>query len=389
MVPFPDYNGNSKTRFLREDGTWVVPTNNYRPISINGTPILENNNTALNLVAGTNITLSPKKDSNNKHTGEITITASNPTWDNITEKPTTLSGYGIIDGVKKVSNISADVSESCVGYTTSGHNKVNGGMFTALGGTGLYGCQLLGGYTGQNLYYRGKNNGDWTDWKELAFTDTNALTPRGGTLTINGNLTATSFSGNLDGSYINKLTGYTKATAISDITANDTLNTALGKLELKAGTAYDLVKGAYDGDGTIENLAEILKVLEGISDTETIQAIISKYLPLNGGKMTGEITFDISGLTSSDICSGIITALKSPRVQATDLICNTITLGTNSGSASSLPLTIRKYSKITSMNPDGITNLINIGTDGSISSIGNIEISKESARYIVKTDSGV
>lgn len=171
LVPFPDYNGNSKTRFLREDGTWVVPTNtnNYRPISVNGTSILENNNTALNLVAGTNITLSPKKDSNNKYTGEVTITASNPAWDNITGKPTTLAGYGITDAVK-IATKSANVSESCVGYTTAGHNLQNGGLFTGLGADGNYGSQLLGNYVGTGLYYRGKNNGTWTAWKTVAFT---------------------------------------------------------------------------------------------------------------------------------------------------------------------------------------------------------------------------
>lgn len=109
-------------------------------------------------------------------------------------------------------------------------------------------------------------------------------------LQVNGNVKATSFIGNLDGTYVNKLTGYTKATTVAGITSEDSLNTALGKLELKADTTYELVKGAYDGDGTIENLAEILKVLEGIKDTETIQAIVGKYLPLSGGTMSGIIT---------------------------------------------------------------------------------------------------
>lgn len=90
-----------------------------------------------------------------------------------------------------------------------------------------------------------------------------------------------------DGS--NALTNYTKATSISAITTTDTLTAALGKLELKADTAYSLVAGAYDGDGTIENLAEILKVLEGIKDTETIQAIVGKYLPLSGGTINGNL----------------------------------------------------------------------------------------------------
>lgn len=110
-----------------------------------------------------------------------------------------------------------------------------------------------------------------------------------GTITIN-----VPTSHNQASSDINSLAGYAKATAIAAIATSDSLNTALGKLELKADTTYELVKGAYDGDGTIENLAEILKVLEGISDTETIQAIVGKYLPLTGGMMSGNITFDVN-----------------------------------------------------------------------------------------------
>ena len=95
-------------------------------------------------------------------------------------------------------------------------------------------------------------------------------------LEVNGNVKATSFIGNLDGKYVNKLTDYTKATSPSAISNNDSLNKALGKLEYKADTAYDLVKGAYDGDGTIENLAEILKVLEGIKDTDVLNNLMQK-----------------------------------------------------------------------------------------------------------------
>ena len=78
---------------------------------------------------------------------------------------------------------------------------------------------------------------------------------------------------------------YTIATEIKNIATTDTLNSALGKLEYKADlgvTAYSLISAANNGE-SIDNLAEILKVLEGIKDTETIQAIIGKYLPLTGG----------------------------------------------------------------------------------------------------------
>lgn len=88
---------------------------------------------------------------------------------------------------------------------------------------------------------------------------------------------------------ITTLTSYVKATSNSALSTSDSLNIALGKLEYKGDlgiTAYNLVNAAYDGDGTIENLKEILKVLEGIKDTETIKGLLGKYLPLAGGTMT-------------------------------------------------------------------------------------------------------
>ena len=84
LVPVPTYNNNSKTRFLREDGTWVIPTNTnyYRPISVGGTSILGNNNTALNLVAGNFIKLTPETNSSGAYTGKVTITT---TYQNATQ----------------------------------------------------------------------------------------------------------------------------------------------------------------------------------------------------------------------------------------------------------------------------------------------------------------
>ncbi len=97
---------------------------------------------------------------------------------------------------------------------------------------------------------------------------------------------------------------YTIATEIKNIATTDTLNTALGKLEYKADlgvTAYNLISAANNGE-SIDNLAEILKVLEGIKDTETIQAIIGKYLPLTGGTLTGDNNIlNLSGTTNSYI----------------------------------------------------------------------------------------
>ena len=144
--------------------------------------------------------------------------------------------------------------------------------------------------------------GTWTALPSLSITDSesgNAVTDvevSGHGITLKRGTTFSVHGHKHSSDDITDLTRYVKATTASAIATTDSLNTALGKLELKADTAYSLVKGAYDGDGTIENLAEILKVLEGISDTDTIQAIVGKYLPLAGGMMTGNITFDANRL---------------------------------------------------------------------------------------------
>lgn len=100
---------------------------------------------------------------------------------------------------------------------------------------------------------------------------------------------------------ITTLTSYVKTTSDSALSTSDSLNIALGKLEYKGDlgvTAYNLVNAAYDGDGTIENLKEILKVLEGIKDTETIKSLLGKYLPLTGGILTGTLTTVTGGSNS-------------------------------------------------------------------------------------------
>ena len=84
-----------------------------------------------------------------------------------------------------------------------------------------------------------------------------------GTITaING------FIGNLDGTYVNKLTGYTKATSASNITATDSLNTALGKLEYKAGTTYDWYKSITqdDTDTIINKWGEIVDFIDSVAE---------------------------------------------------------------------------------------------------------------------------
>lgn len=128
----------------------------------------------------------------------------------------------------------------------------------------------------------------------------------------------------------------------------------------------------------------------------TDDVVAGKYLPLSGGTITGEIKFNISNLTSNDISPNIIAAFKAPRVQANDLFVDTITLGTTSGTSSSIPLKIRKYSKITSLNPDGITDLVIVDPNGSVN-IGttthpcelNVEGNSKANSFIATSSNGL
>lgn len=105
---------------------------------------------------------------------------------------------------------------------------------------------------------------------------------------------------------ITSLSGYSKAATAGSLYTTDTLNTALGKLEFKADLAYTFLTAANDKDGVLESLREILDVLSGIGDTDTIQAILNNYLPINDCAVGIKDTINGSPITacySSDVNS--------------------------------------------------------------------------------------
>lgn len=99
---------NQSTKFLREDGTWATPSytnNTHRPIQYNGSEILGNNTTALNFVAGSNITITPEQNADKtQYTGKITIAAKDTTYNVVTN---TVNGL-----VKAPNNNDANVSST-------------------------------------------------------------------------------------------------------------------------------------------------------------------------------------------------------------------------------------------------------------------------------------
>lgn len=248
LVPVPTYT-TTATRYLREDGTWEVPvdttygivsstsnglapkigttaaatistyadewvltstkggtptwrmlpynafTNYYRPIKVDNTSILGNNNTALNLVAGNNILLTPEQ-SGSSYTGKVTI--SNSGVRSISTG--TADGTISVDTAGTVSNVkvkglgSAAYTDSSIYaikqaltsdnlnnvttpgfYNAGGSNTCTNTPFTSGTAFGLtviktasgeYYEQIIYQYNSNNSYRRYCSSGTWSDWEQ-------------------------------------------------------------------------------------------------------------------------------------------------------------------------------------------------------------------------------
>lgn len=123
----------------------------------------------------------------------------------------------------------------------------------------------------------------WTDVLRLGLINLEA--------TFASTVIAPTFQGNLDGTYINKLTGYSKATSAADLAATDTLNVALGKLEYKADTVYDWYKSVTgtDNDDIINKWEEIVDFIDSVKEgTDITDEFVTRK---TAQTITGEKTF--------------------------------------------------------------------------------------------------
>lgn len=122
------------------------------------------------------------------------------------------------------------------------------------------------------------------------------------------------------------LTDYSKATTAEDLVTTDSLNTALGKLEFKADFAYDFITATMsredDNDNIINRLKEVFDVLSGITETDTIEALVGKYLPLAGGTLTGALTTQNITPSANDTYSLGTTSTKWANIYATTFTGN-------------------------------------------------------------------
>lgn len=190
--------------------------------------------------------------------------------------------------------------------------------------TDSYGWRI--GYLGNNttngsnnnaLSFESYSNSTWN--KALIFDHSTRKA------TFSADVTATTFIGNLDGTYVNKLTGYSKATSVGNIATNDTLNTALGKLEYKADWACDWITSvtADDTDTLVNKWGEIVNFLDSVAEgTDIIDEFVTRK---TSQTITGEKTFTnsivipnkgsnvLSGMTNASIMYNGYTKLDDTR----------------------------------------------------------------------------
>ncbi len=271
LVPVPSYT-TTTTRYLREDGTWVVPTNTTYSVFTGATSSTD----------GTQ-GLVPKPTSGNQ--GKFL--KADGTW----AIPTNTT-YGV-------------VSSSANGLAPKVINTN-----TATVGTAYYVLASTDGSTSPSWYKLPANafKNDNTTYTFVSGNGGFTVTPSGGTAQVvsigkvdwdnitNKPDTFTSSAHTHATDNITKLTSYTKAVSALDLATTDTLNIALGKLEYKADYAYDWIISvtASDTDEYINKWSEIVGFLDSVKeDTDILDEFVTRK---TAQTITGAKTFS-GGIT--------------------------------------------------------------------------------------------
>lgn len=249
-------------------------------------------------------------------------------------------------------------------------------------------------------FVRSYTNGSWSDWKTIAFTDSNVAsaikleTPRtiwgqsfdgtgdvSGALYLGTGTIRSSKSGTdrvfLDfGSAGDPYIGYGTASAGIDthlcgnniylhygtsrtngLILNSSGNVTIGSSDT-AGADYKL---RVDGKSRFTDRVSVtsLRIVP-------VNGSFAADFAMDGSSLTLNRELKFTNVTASDICSGIAAAFKTSLAQTENLIARNIILGASSGSASNLAFSFQKYTSISNTAPNGLTTLMTLTTDGNL-----------------------
>ena len=310
-----DFDGSADVSGALSGVTAVIATESLVLRSSNGNVYIRYNNDDNSSICLINNALMPTTSSHNKlHLGKAdnmwkSVYAEtfygNLSWDYITNKPTSFTPaahtHNELTWSKDTRNVETQPSDyknvfRFVGIkspSTVGLTVAQAGQWVSLMGwkgyvdnSGPYSWELASSNkerlfvrSGVGVQSSGSGDESWEAWHTIAYT-----------------------TDNFPSNQINVLTGYNKASELSALTTTDSLNSALGKLEYKADTAYDWITSvtASDTDKYINKWQEILDFLNKVDDTDGANLTDEFVTRKTNQTILGEKTFQNRVIISNE-----------------------------------------------------------------------------------------